>query len=229
MEQKAHKVWSFHGGLHLPDHKSESTGRPIAKMNLPERLIIPLQQHIGEQALPIVEQGDTVLKGQTIAKVSQYIGAPIHAPTSGIISEISEYPVPHPSGLSAPCMVLEVDGRDKWDELPDPLPHYDKLEPALLRERIRWAGIVGLGGAAFPTSVKVNQTPDKPINTLVINGAECEPYITCDDMLMRSQACRVVEGIKILQHILGADECIIGIEDNKPEAIAAMRLAVADA
>ena len=229
MQQEEQKIWSFHGGLHLPDHKAESTNRAIAKIKLPKRLIIPMQQHIGEPAEPVVKPGERVLKGQTIARVSQYIGAPIHAPSSGTISEFTEYPVPHPSGLSAPCLVLETDGLDEWDELPEPLPHYETLEPALLRERIRWAGIVGLGGAAFPTSVKVNKMPDKPIKTLVINGAECEPYITCDDMLMRSQACRVVEGVKILQYILDAEECLIGIEDNKPEAIAAIRMAVADA
>ena len=228
MSNNEQKIWSFHGGLHLPDHKQESTASPIRKTGLPKQLIIPLQQHIGAPAEPVVKPGDRVLKGQTIAMVSQYIGAPIHAPTSGTITGIDEYPVPHPSGLSAPCIALETDSLDEWAELPEPLPHFENLEPALLRERIRWAGIVGLGGAAFPTSVKVNKMPDKPIKTLVINGAECEPYITCDDMLMRAQACRVVEGIKILQYILGTEECLIGIEDNKPEAIAAMRLAVSE-
>ncbi len=221
--------WTFPGGLHLPDHKAESLAEPLAKIPLPERLIVPLQQHIGEAAEPVVAAGDKVLKGQTIARATQYIGAPIHAPASGIVLEISDQPVPHPSGLSAPCIIIETDKEQQWAELPEPLPHYERLDPALLRERVRWAGIVGLGGAAFPTSVKVNHGPDNPIDTLVINGAECEPYITCDDILMRTQADRVVEGIKILMHIVTTRECLIGVEDNKPEAIAALRQAIEDA
>jgi electron transport complex protein RnfC len=220
--------WDFHGGIHRPDNKSQSAGKYLGKVALPDILTLPLQQHIGAMAEPTVAVGDHVLKGQTIARVSEYIGAPIHAPTSGTVLSIDEQPVPHPSGLNAPCIRLQVDGKDEWGELPEPLPYFDDLDPSLLRERIRWAGIVGLGGAAFPTSVKVNHGPDRPIQTLVINGAECEPYITCDDLLMRSQADRIIEGIKILLYVVDAEECLIGIEDNKPEAITAMRLAVAE-
>ena len=221
--------WTFHGGLHLPEHKAESLTEPLSGIPLARRLVVPLQQHIGAAAETQVAAGDKVLKGQTIAIATQYIGAPIHSPASGTVLEISEQPVPHPSGLSAPCVVIETDSEQQWAELPEPLPHYEQLEPGLLRERIRWAGIVGLGGAAFPTSVKVNHGPDNPIETLVINGAECEPYITCDDILMRTQADRVIEGIKILLHIVTARECLIGVEDNKPEAIAALEQAIADA
>ncbi len=220
---------TFPGGVHLPEHKKESLVEPLAKIPLPERLIIPLHQHIGEAAESLVRAGSKVLKGQTIARASQYIGAPIHAPASGSVLEISEQPVPHPSGLSALCIVIETDDQQQWAELPEPLPHYEQLDPALLRERVRWAGIVGLGGAAFPTSVKINPGHDQPIDTLVINGAECEPYITCDDMLMRTQPCRIVEGIKILMHIVTTRECLIGVEDNKPEAIAALKQAIEDA
>ena len=220
--------WDFHGGIHRPDMKAMSAGKFLGRVPLPERLVIPLQQHIGTMAEPLVEAGEKVLKGQTIARVSEYIGAPIHAPTSGTIIEISEQPVPHPSGLASTCIVLQTDGRDEWGELPEPLPWFEELDSSVLRERIRWAGIVGLGGAAFPTSVKVNPGPDRPIDTLVINGAECEPYITCDDLLMRNQADRIVEGIRVLMHVVDAGECLIGIEDNKPEAIAAMRKAVAE-
>lgn len=221
--------WTFPGGLHLPEHKAESLDEALAKIPLPERLIVPLQQHIGEAAEPLVAAGDKVLKGQTIARATQYIGAPIHAPASGTVVEVSDQPVPHPSGLSASCIIIETDKEQQWAELPEPLPHYERLDPALLRERVRWAGIVGLGGAAFPTSVKVNHGPDNPIDTLVINGAECEPYITCDDILMRTQADRVVEGIKILMHIVTTRECLIGVEDNKPQAIAALKQAIEDA
>ena len=218
--------WQFHGGIHRPDMKALSAGVSLGKIPLPERFTIPLQQHIGSPAVPIVSVGDHVYKGQTIARMPEYIGAPIHAPTSGVIIDISEQPVPHPSGLSAECIVLQADQKDEWGELPEPLPYFDEIEPALLRERIRWAGIVGLGGAAFPTSVKVNPGPDRSIQTLVINGAECEPYITCDDLLMRNEADRIVEGIRILLYCVAAEECLIGIEDNKPEAIAAMQKAV---
>lgn len=218
------QVFQIHGGLHLPDNKVQSTADPIRKIPLAPVLTIPLQQHIGTPAEPLVQPGERVRKGQTIARATQYIGAPIHAPTSGVVREITEHFVPHPSGLKAQCIVLEADGQDEWDDdLPEPLTNFDQLEPALIRERIRWAGIVGLGGAGFPTSVKVNHAPDKPIDTLVINGAECEPYITCDDMLMRTQACRVMEGIKIALHVTGAKRCLVGIEDNKPEAIARMQ------
>ena len=222
--------WDFPGGIHRPGRKSLSAGIDLGRMPTPERLVIPLQQHIGARAEPLVNAGERVAKGQTLARPREYVGAPIHAPCSGIVVEIAEHPIAHPSGLAAPCLVLENDGEERWfDDLPEPLPHYIDLDPALLRERIRWAGIVGLGGAAFPTSVKVNPGPDRPIDTLVINGAECEPYITCDDFLMRTEPERIVAGIEVLMHVVGAAECLIGIEDNKPEAIAAMRRAVAAA
>jgi electron transport complex protein RnfC len=229
MNAAAPKVHDFHGGLHLPDHKTESTGRPIGQLPLPPRLILPLQQHIGSPAEPVVTVGERVGKGQLIARATDYVSAPLHAPTSGTITAIETLPVPHPSGLEAPCMVLDSDGEDRWAELPAPLPDYRALARADLRERVRWAGVVGLGGAAFPTSVKVNPGADRAIHTLIINGAECEPYISCDDLLMREQAARVVAGIDILQYLVGAHDCLVGIEDNKPEAIAAMRSAIAAA
>ena len=144
------------------------------------------------------------------------------------MTEIAPLPIPHPSGLSGLCIAIEPDGQDAWGETPDPIPDYRNCIPADLRERIRWAGIVGLGGAAFPTAVKVNTAGHRPISTLVINGAECEPYITCDDRLMREQAADIVDGIDILMHITAAPECIIGIEDNKPEAAEALRTAVVE-
>ena len=220
------KLHRFHGGLHLPDNKHQSTGKPVEQALLPKRLILPLQQHIGEIAEPLVAVGDKVFKGQMIAKPQGYISSPIHASSSGTVLEIAELAIPHPSGLSAPCIVIETDGRDEWCELPEPIADFASADHALLRERIRSAGIVGLGGAAFPTSVKLNPGPDNPIHTLVINGAECEPFITCDDMLMRAQADRIVAGISILRYLTGAEKCLIGIEDNKPEAITAMGDAV---
>jgi len=227
-KQKRRKITDFHGGLHLDDHKSESNALKTLTAKIPKRLIIPLQQHIGEPSDPIVKPGDHVLKGQLISRVHGYIGAPTHASSSGTVVEISEQPVPHPSGLSAPCVVIETDGLDEWAQMPEPLPDYQAVPISELRERIRWAGIVGLGGAAFPTSVKVNTGPHGKIQTLVINGVECEPYITCDDRLMREKPNLVIEGALILMHIIGANECLIGVEDNKPEAIQALTSAITD-
>lgn len=212
----------FHGGLHIDDHKMESAATPIRDIALPARLQLPLQQHIGEAAEPVVQVGDKVLKGQLIARASDYVSANLHAPGSGIVAEITELPIAHPSGLPAACIVIETDGEDRWAELPEPLVDYQQVDPADLRERLRWAGVVGLGGAVFPTSVKTNTT-GRPVETLVINAAECEPYITCDDRLMREQPADVIDGALILQHIVDAHRILIGIEDNKPEAIEALK------
>ncbi len=222
------RLWRFHGGIHPPDEKELSTGKPVSAAPLPSYLTIPLQQHIGVPAKPLVGVGDWVLKGQRIAEAQGYVSAPIHASSSGTVTAIEERAIPHPSGLSASCIIIKTNGLDEWTKLPKPLPDYEELDPALVRERIRWAGIVGLGGAAFPTSVKLNLGSDQPIRTLIINGAECEPYISCDDMLMRKRSGNIVQGIRIIQHLLHAEECLIGIEDNKPEAIESMRLAVAE-
>ena len=194
-------VWDFHGGLHLDDHKTDSNGTPIAQAELAARLTLPMQQHIGQMAESQVQVGDKVLKGQLIARASDYVSANIHAPTSGTVVEIAERPIAHPSGLNAPCIVIESDGEDQWGELPEPLD-YLETDPAELRDRLRWAGIVGMGGAVFPTSVKTNTT-GRRVDTLILNAAECEPYITCDDRLMREQPGDVIDGALILRHILG--------------------------
>lgn len=222
------RLWRFHGGIHLPDEKALSNTAPITPASLPRLLTIPLQQHIGVPAKPTVQVGERVLTGQKIGEPQGYVSAPVHASSSGTVVAIEKRPVPHPSGLSGPCIVIETDGLDEWAELPEPLANYAELDAATIRERVRWAGIVGMGGAAFPTAVKLNPSADQPIRTLIINGVECEPYITCDDLLMRTQAGRVVAGIRIVRHLLGVKECLIGIEDNKPEAIEAMRRAVAE-
>ncbi|MBI3188822.1 MAG: electron transport complex subunit RsxC [Gammaproteobacteria bacterium] len=215
---------SFHGGLHLAGHKTLSTSQPIATLPIPARLVIPLNQHIGAAGELLVAVGDHVLKGQALTKPVGYVSASVHATSSGTISDIGEYPLPHPSGLSARCVVIDTDGKDEW------LPHqgepsYRLLHAAEIRNRVRHAGVVGLGGATFPTSVKMNPA-GQIIDTLIINGAECEPYITCDDMLMRERAKEVILGADILLHALGTAHCIIAIEDNKPDAIAALRAAL---
>jgi electron transport complex protein RnfC len=224
-----HKLGHFHGGLHLDEHKAESTGRPIRTLPPGTQLVLPLHQHIGHDAEPMVRPGDKVGKGQMIAQPFGDISAAIHAPTSGKVVAIEKRPFPHSSGLAVESIVSEADGEDRWAEgLPAPVADYRELSAPELTDRIRDAGIVGLGGAAFPTAAKL-RIDKNSIQTLIINGAECEPWITCDDMLMREQADGIVSGIAILQHLLRPQQTLIGIEDNKPDAIAAMRKALATA
>ena len=217
----------FPGGLHLDAHKDSSTHQPIARLPLPKQLILPLSQHIGVAAVPLVKPGERVYKGQLIAAAEGYISAPVHASSSGTVADLIDHPVPHPSGLSAPCILIDTDGRDEWlpslTGVDDPL----QMDPAELRNRIRNAGIVGLGGAGFPAAVKLNTGLERRIDLLVLNGAECEPYISCDDRLMRERPAEVIEGLRILRHVLGAAQCVIGVEDNKPEAIATLRATLA--
>lgn len=222
------QLWSFHGGIHPPQHKQESTQRPIAPATIAPELVIPLHQHIGESPEPIVQVGDQVLKGQKIARAQGYVSASVHASSSGTVIAIEERPIPHPSGLSAPCIVIKTDGEDRWYTPRPEEHHYTAMEPSHLRNLVRTAGIVGLGGAGFPSFIKLNPT-GHPIETLILNGVECEPYITCDDMLMRERADEIVAGAKIMRHALHAHQVLIAIEDNKPQAIAAMQQATASA
>ena len=221
------KVWDFPGGLHLPANKQQSTAGPSVRAPLPARLILPLQQHTGAPALPCVAVGEYVRKGQCIALPGSAISTAVHAPTSGTVVAIGEQPYPHPSGLLAEAIVIDADGRDEWVEL-DPCPDYRQESPAALLERIRLAGIAGLGGAGFPTAAKLAARAAEDLHTLVINGAECEPYISADDMLMRERAVELVEGIEILAHLLQPPQVLIGIEDDKPLAIEALRQAIGE-
>lgn len=225
MTNHTSQLWRFHGGLHLAPNKAQSTHAPIASMPLPTRLIVPLQQHIGTSAEVGVEIGAHVLKGQVIGRAVGYVSAPIHAPSSGTVVEIAERPIPHPSGMSATCIVIDTDGRDEWTPV-QACPDYQSLDPSALRNRIREAGIVGLGGAGFPAFIKLNPASAHGVDTLILNGAECEPYIACDDMLMRERADAIVRGAQIMRHALLAKRCLIGIEDNKPEAFAALAQAI---
>jgi electron transport complex protein RnfC len=208
--------------VHPPEHKTESSRLPIAAAPLPQRLIVPLRQHIGNPAKPVVNVGDYVLKGQMIGAADGFISAAVHAPTSGTVNAIEIHAVPHPSSLPDLCISIEADGEDRWTEH-QPLD-YTTADPDAVRALLRDAGIVGLGGAVFPTYVKLNPGQQK-IKTLVLNGAECEPWITSDDLLMRERAAEIVAGIKIMAHLMQPEEVLIGIEDNKPEAIAAMQAA----
>lgn len=216
-----HQLFRFKGGVHPPQHKEISTSKPIQAALLPKQLVLPLHQHIGESGEPIVEIGDHVLKGQKIARASGYVSASVHAPSSGTVTAIEELPIPHPSGLSASCIVIDTDGEDRWIKHgPEETP-YTEMDASHLRNLIRTSGIVGLGGAGFPSSIKLNPAGSK-IDTLILNGVECEPYITCDDMLMRERPEEIIAGAKIMQHALKAKQCLIAIEDNKPEAYAAI-------
>jgi H+/Na+-translocating ferredoxin:NAD+ oxidoreductase subunit C len=216
---------TFHGGIHPPENKDQSTQTPIEAALLPDKLILPLQQHIGQQAKPLVQVGDCVLKGQMIAEPTGYVSAAVHAPTSGTITAIETHALPHPSGLSELCIIIKPDGKDDWAEL-SPVADYQQLDTPQLLQHISNAGITGLGGAGFPTSVKLNPSKDLNIDTLILNAAECEPYITADDMLMRERAEEIIQGLQIMAHILQPEKCLIGIETNKPQAIEALQLAI---
>ncbi|MGB1581332.1 MAG: electron transport complex subunit RsxC [Nevskiales bacterium] len=230
MSATAIKVHGFSGGLHLNDHKNESTGRPIRAAALPSRIILPLQQHIGAPAKPLVEVGDYVYRGQMVAEPDGYVSTPVHASTSGTVVAIGPQPVAHPSGLTGECIVIECDGKDVPLAEPalKPIEDYTQLDPNELRDRVRQAGVVGLGGAAFPSFIKLNPGPGAVVDTLILNGAECEPYITCDQMLMAERASEIVQGAKLILFAVRAPRCLIGVEDNKPESIAALRDAVED-
>ncbi len=211
------RLWHFNGGLRLPAHKAESMQEPVKPAGLPNQVVIPLQQHIGYAAEPVVEVGQRVLKGQLLARASEYVSVPVHASTSGTVIAIENRPIPHPSGLQALSVVIDCDGQDEWIEH-HPVSDYAELEPSALRNVIREAGIVGLGGAGFPSFIKLNPGPGNVIDTLILNGAECEPYITCDAMLMQHQPRKIIEGLLIMKHALQARHCIIAVENNKRNA-----------
>ncbi|WP_295884860.1 electron transport complex subunit RsxC [uncultured Thiohalocapsa sp.] len=222
------ELHGIRGGVHPDDRKSLAAGQPIEDLPLPGLLHIPLQQHIGAAANPVVQRRQQVRKGEVIAHAQGAVSAPIHAPTSGRIVGLGLYPANHPSGLNVRTITLQPDGEDRWHPdirgVEDPFA----LEPAEVAKRVAAAGIVGMGGATFPSAVKLNLRNRYSLHTLVINGAECEPYLTCDDRLMREHTAQVLDGVRIMAHALGVSRIIIGIEGNKPEALAAMREAAAE-
>ena len=217
------KLYHFHGGIHPPSNKTQSTRTAIAHAPLPTKLIVPLHQHAGEAAKPVVQAGDHVLKGQLIGMPDGFVSSAVHAPTSGTIAAVDLQLIAHPSGLPNLCATLIPDGKDEWAAL-KPVD-YRNHSSAELQHLLRMAGVVGLGGAAFPSDIKLRIGKQK-ITTLILNGAECEPYITCDDMLMRERAAEIVQGAEMLRSMLDADEVLIGVEDNKPEAVAALQQAI---
>ncbi|MEY0176235.1 electron transport complex subunit RsxC [Providencia rettgeri] len=220
---KKDNIWDFKGGIHPPEMKLQSSQTPMRIASVPNELIIPLQQHLGPEGELIVQVGDSVLKGQPLTKgLGRTV--PVHASTSGVITAIEPMVTAHPSGLKELCVRIAADGHDIWCTL-SPEPNYIQLTRAELLQKIEQAGIAGLGGAGFPTASKLAGGQDA-IKTLIINAAECEPYITADDRLMQEHAQEVIEGCRVLQHLLTPDQVLIGIEDNKPEAIRALKHAV---
>jgi len=223
--QELRHLHRFHGGLKLAGHRELTAAAPVVAGGIPATLVLPLLQHIGEPAQALVRPGDKVGKGQMLAGPAGRVSAPVHAPSSGTVTAVESRPVPHPSGLQATCIVIETDGEDRWETPPRAGPDYRQTEPARLLELIRQSGIVGLGGAGFPTQVKLNKG-QRNIELLVINGAECEPYISCDNRLLQERAAEVIEGVRILRHIVSPAACVIAIEDDMPEAGEALRAAL---
>lgn len=222
------KTWVTPGGVHPPENKHQSLTLPIGSLPIPEKLLVPLSQHIGAPASACVKVGQPVLKGQKIADATGAVSVPMHAPTSGTISAIEDRPIAHSSGMSAPCIEITSDGKDTWVEHTG-IEDFENSSPQILTKIVADAGIAGMGGAGFPSAIKLSPGHMRPIDTLIINATECEPYITADDSAIRERAAEIVEGIGILSHILGnPSNILIGIEDNKPEAIAALQPHVAD-
>ena len=214
-------------GVHPDDHKRPAADLPLRRLPLPTHLYVPLQQHIGAPARPVVLVGQKVLKGQLIAEAQGATSAAIHAPSSGTVTAVGEITAPHASGLPVPGITIECDGEDRWIEATDIPADPFALAPEEIAKRIAAAGIVGMGGATFPSALKLSLGKKSNISTLIINGGECEPYLSCDDRVMRDYADEAIDGIRLMLRATGATLALVGIEDNKPEAIAMMIRAAA--
>ncbi|PVY74894.1 electron transport complex subunit RsxC [Pectobacterium versatile] len=221
---KKDRIWDFDGGIHPPEMKTQSSQIPLRQIPLPEQFIIPLKQHLGPEGEICVSVGDKVLRGQPLTR-GKGRTLPVHAPTSGTVNAIRQHTTAHPSGLSELSIIIVPDGDDRWCER-QTFTDYRAQSIDTLLAHLHQAGIAGLGGAGFPTAAKL-QGGMRGIETLIINGAECEPYITADDRLMQECAEEIIQGVEILSFLLQPKRILIGIEDNKPEAISALRLALA--
>lgn len=219
------RIMRVRGGVHAEERKSNTSQLPIVTdLPLAKKLYIPLQQHVGKAAEPVVKVGERVLKGQLLAHSQGLISAPVHAPSSGIVGDIHLFPAPHPSALPIRTIVIETDGKDEWTSL-SPVSDPFSMDPEEVSVRVAAAGVVGMGGATFPAAVKLNLGRKNRIHTLLINGGECEPYLTCDDRLMQERAEAIIDGIRIMLHGMATPQAIVGIEDNKPDAIKRMKRA----
>lgn len=220
--RKPAQLFGIRGGVHPEGRKFLSSGCAIEPMPMPALLRIPLQQHIGAEAQPMVERGDHVLKGQLIGRARGPVSANVHAPTSGEVLAVGHFTAPHPSGLPVPTITIRPDGKDEWGpRLPRMRP--EDADPADIAARVAEAGIVGMGGATFPAAVKLNLREKYDLHTLIINAAECEPYLTCDDRLIRERAEEVADGAAIMARALGVKRIVVAIESNKPEAVSALQ------
>jgi len=215
---------TFSGGVHPPEHKKLSENKTTEKLLPPEKIFIPLQQHLGAPSEPVVEVGNTVKIGEKVGDAKGFVSVPCHSSVSGSVKAIEDYP--HPLGGKALSVIIENDGQEEFSDSISEDTNYLDLSVDEMRERIREAGIVGLGGAAFPTHVKLSPPVEKPIDTFILNGAECEPYLTSDHRLMLESPDEILAGMHIIEKILGCKNCFIGIEKNKPDAIDVMRRAV---
>ncbi|MCC2605946.1 electron transport complex subunit RsxC [Planctobacterium marinum] len=222
---KKGQFWQFPGGVIPPGKKALSNNVEIERLPLADKLYIPVKQHVGVSGRISVEKGHRVLKGQPLTQSMNPLSVPIHAPTSGTIEDIRQHVSNHPSGIPEQTLILVPDGKEEWVDL-KPVSDYQSLPRATLVEEICSAGIAGMGGAGFPAHIKLSS--GRNIEFLIINGVECEPYITSDDRLMREHAWQIRQGIDVLSHILKPRHVLIAIEDNKPEAFAAMEIAFQD-
>jgi len=219
MSAPTYDLGTLHGGLRLPARKSISTSQPIVAMPVPAQLVLPITQHVGDPAQPVVGIGERVLKGQLIADTVGALGAPVHASSSGKVVAIEPWPVSRRFGENAPCVVIECDGRDESIQRADVAASFTTLAAEDLLGKILQGGIVGLGGAVFPTAQKLMQARTCEIDHLILNGVECESYISCDDLLMREHAGEIIGGAQILMHALQIDRCFIAVESDKPDAV----------
>jgi electron transport complex protein RnfC len=219
MTAATYDLGKLHGGLRLPAHKQASTAKAIYDVPVPAQLVLPIAQHVGDPAQPVVGIGERVLKGQLVAELEGSLGAPVHASSSGKIVAIEPWPVSRRYGDPAPCIIIETDGEDRAIERAEVAADYRDMAGDELLQKILMGGIVGLGGAVFPTAQKLMQAKTCELDYLILNGVECEPYISCDDVLMRERALEVVGGAQILMHALGLENCYIVVESDKPEAI----------
>ncbi|WP_284892093.1 electron transport complex subunit RsxC, partial [Cobetia amphilecti] len=224
--QDAPRVFDFHGGIHPPEHKALSNRAPLVAAPLPREVVLPLSQHIGAPAQPLVEIGQRVKTGELIARAQGMISAPVHASITGVVTAIEPRQIPHVSGLEDLCIVIERDGEiDEWARL-EAWRDWRQQEAQDLIQRLQDAGVVGQGGAGFPSAVKARVRERHAIDTLILNAAECEPYITADDLTMRTHPEALIEGLEILASLIGPECILIGIEDNKPEAVIALEQAI---
>ncbi|MGM0470982.1 MAG: electron transport complex subunit RsxC [Bacillota bacterium] len=218
------KSKTFEQGIHPCYNKEATAGKSLKQAQLPEEVVIPLQQHIGASNQPCVEVGDKVKVGDKIGETNAFVSAPVHATVSGEVTDIS--PVTIADGSEALAVTIASDGQDELSDEIEPHGELEELSPDKLREIVREAGIVGLGGATFPTHVKVSIPEDKDVDTVILNGAECEPYLTVDHRTMVEMPDEVVYGLKAIMKMTDAQEGYIGVEENKPDAIEKMQEAV---